>query len=150
MFHLFRAVPFLKITREEKELSGLKSVVVIRKGIKVRAVHTDSARRVKVNLSQLVRGFPERSICLRRYIQEMKFLERSPGDDSVRKGTVHGDVLIANGQLLSLSRGSTSLFVSVRTLTEEIARQVTRFRVIIVTYCGSFEDRLIPINTEFS
>jgi len=55
----------------------LKSGVVIRKGIKVRAVRSYPARRVKVNLSQLVRGFPGRSICLRRYIQEMKFLERS-------------------------------------------------------------------------
>jgi len=72
-----RAVPFSGNNAEEKELSGLKSGVVIRKGIKVRAVHSDPARRVKVNLSQLVRGFPGRSICLRRYIQEMKFLERS-------------------------------------------------------------------------
>lgn len=116
------AVLFSRITRKGKELSGLKSGVVIRKGIKARAVHTDPARRVKVNLSQLVRGFPERSICLRRYIQEMKFLERRARTTLHRQGPVHGDVLIANGQLLSLSRYLViSLFVNVRTLTKEIA-----------------------------
>lgn len=89
--------------REEKKLTGLKSTVVIRKGIKIRAVHTDPARRVKVNLSQLVRGFPERSICLRRYIQEMKFLKRRVLERP-REGRCTGGMLAANGQLLSLSR----------------------------------------------
>lgn len=100
----------------------MKLWVVIRKGIKVRAVHTDPARHVKVNLSQLVRGFPERSICLRRYIQEMKFLVWNARTTS--QGPVHGDVLIANGQLLSLSHGRTSLFA--RTLIEKIAQRRQR------------------------
>lgn len=122
VFHPFRlAVPFLRITREEKELPGLKSGVVIRKGIKVRAVRTDSARRVKVNLSQLVRGFPERSICLRRYIQEMKFLERSPGTTPQGHGA-WGCAYHERSASKPITR-STSLFVSVRTLTEEVAQR---------------------------
>lgn len=121
MFHPFRVVLFLRITRKEKELSGLKSGVVIRKGIKVRAVHTDSTRRVKVNLSQLVRGFPERSICLRRYIQEMKFLEQSPWTTPQEHGA--WGCAYRERSASKPIRGSTSLFVSVRTLTEEIARR---------------------------
>lgn len=112
----------MRLAREEKELSGLKSAgVVIRKGIKVRAVHTDSARRVKVNLSQLVRGFPERSICLRRYIQEMKFLERSPR--TTPQGHAAWGCAYRERSAAKPITGSTSLFVSVRTLTEEIARR---------------------------
>lgn len=121
MFHPFRAIPFLRITRKEKELSGLKSGVVIRKRIKVRAVHTDSARRVKVNLSQLVRGFPERSICLRRYIQEMKFLEQSPW--TTLQEHVAWECAYRERSASKPIRRSTFLFVSVRTLTEEIARR---------------------------
>lgn len=123
VFRPFRAVPFLRITREEKELPGLKSGVVIRKGIKVRVVHTNSARRVKVNLSQLVRGFPERSICLRRYIQEMKFLERSPGTTPQEHGAWGCAYRERSASKPITRERSTSLFVSVRTLTEEIAQR---------------------------
>lgn len=77
-----RFIPFSDRIFRENNTWGKRALgIEIEGGYKerdrgARGPHVDSARRVKVNLSQLVRGFPERSICLRRYIQEMKFLGR--------------------------------------------------------------------------